>query len=619
MNPSPGQVERDPPAGDPGVTEVGALSDLFLAVLPYLLLAVALLLVTSWPLSVVLPYRMRGPLFVLAQWGLRLTWIAVAVYAWNVRASWRLSWQSMALYATVGGLLNLATLAGNWLFSSALTALLIGLPWLALAFAPWVVAIYRLAKRNRERALWLALPHAVATAPLFALAVAGQEEIAQIRWGIVLAVLWAGLAQAIGPHITDQRRRTLILFGSVPIGALLFLPPLVGIRNDWGLSLIFPLFMLTLVGFFILSGPFLLPVAGAVTGRSIRRRPFGGLRVAAEAGEKQWHSLVQSVASARQARTVNQGGSQMTTPEPSTTGPAVPRQPGVLDRLYRVSVVVLAAFVVLGTALTLLRVSLYKVHEYERGLHLRGGRFISLDEPGWHWQIPLVDTVILVRVSERLGYIERIPAMTKDDVTMDVSLEYTFRVADPDRFALQVADPDRIVFEFVQGKLRDVVNAKSMTEVMHSRAEMNREVMLALQGKEEQYGVQFITVQMQSASPPEEVVAAIKDRMVAAQKKEQAMAEAEQTKTLADASFYKAQKEADAAAYEIEKRAAAEAERIRQTAGAQEESVRLILGALEGKGTLAEKYLDLLMTQELKENSKWILSGDSTPLVDLRK
>lgn len=53
--------------------------------------------------------------------------------------------------------------------------------------------------------------------------------------------------------------------------------------------------------------------------------------------------------------------------------------------------------------------------------------------------------------------------------------------------------PERIVFEFVQGKLRDVVNTKAMTEVMQSRAELNREVMLTLQEKETQYGVGFIT------------------------------------------------------------------------------------------------------------------------------
>jgi regulator of protease activity HflC (stomatin/prohibitin superfamily) len=278
-----------------------------------------------------------------------------------------------------------------------------------------------------------------------------------------------------------------------------------------------------------------------------------------------------------------------------------------LRKLYRLSVVIIAVFIVLSTVLFVGRAAVYKIHAYERGLHLRGGKFVRVEEPGWHVQIPLVDTVIIVEVSERLGYVENIPAMTSDDVTMNVSLQYTYRVINPERYALDVANPERIVFEFVQGKLRDVVNTKAMTAVMHSRAEMNREVMAALQEKEEQYGVRFITVQMQNASPPAEVVTAIKDRMVAVQRQEQAQAEAAQQKTLADAAFYAAQKEAEA-----------EALRISLAAEAQQLAVRMILAELEGKGELAEKYLDYLIAQELKENSKWIISnGASMPIIDI--
>jgi regulator of protease activity HflC (stomatin/prohibitin superfamily) len=99
------------------------------------------------------------------------------------------------------------------------------------------------------------------------------------------------------------------------------------------------------------------------------------------------------------------------------------------------AVVVLAILFVIGKS------AVYKIHAYERGLHLRGGRFVKLDEPGWHIQIPLVDTVLIVKVNERLGYVEQVPAMTSDDVTMDVSLQYTYRVNDPERFALEVDDP----------------------------------------------------------------------------------------------------------------------------------------------------------------------------------
>jgi regulator of protease activity HflC (stomatin/prohibitin superfamily) len=238
---------------------------------------------------------------------------------------------------------------------------------------------------------------------------------------------------------------------------------------------------------------------------------------------------------------------------------------------------------------------------------LRGGRFLGIDEPGWHIQIPFVDTVIGVIVIERSGTIEQLAAMTADDVTMDVSLLYTFRVTDPVRFQLEVLDPEKIVAGFVQGTLRDVVNTRMMDEVMHSRAEINREVLAILHEKEAQYGVEFILVQIQSASPPAEVVNAIKNRMVAVELQEQAEAEASQQRTLADSQFYSAQKQAEGEAYQITRLAEARAE-----------ALRITLQELEGKGTLAEQYIQVLLAQELSQNSKWIISdGGTIPVLDL--
>ncbi len=211
------------------------------------------------------------------------------------------------------------------------------------------------------------------------------------------------------------------------------------------------------------------------------------------------------------------------------------------------------------------------------------------------------------RVNERLGYVDQIPAMTSDDVTMVVSLQYTYVVTDPSRFALEVDDPERILFEFVQGKLRDVINTKNMTEVMHDRARMNQEIMEALKVKEDQYGVRFVTVQIQSASPPDEVVQAIKDRMVAAQRQEQAQAEAVQIRIQADADYYAAQKRAEAEAYQIT-----------LVAEAQRKSIQMLITELAQYPDIATEYLRYLTAQELKANSKWIITGDSTPIVDLR-
>lgn len=279
---------------------------------------------------------------------------------------------------------------------------------------------------------------------------------------------------------------------------------------------------------------------------------------------------------------------------------------GCLEQLYKNALVILIILIVGGVLFQLARAAVYKIRPYERGLHLRGGKFIGVDEPGWHFQIPFVDTVIGVVVIERSGTIEELAAMTADDVTMDISLLYTFRVTDPIQFQLEVLDPEKIVAGFVQGTLRDVVNTRMMDEVMHSRAAINLEVGNLLQQKEGQYGVEFILVQIQSASPPAEVVNAIKDRMVAVQRQEQAEAEASQQRTLADSQFYVDQKEAEGEAYQIT-----------SLAEAQANALQIILQELEDKGPLGEQYIQVLLAQELRQNSKWIISNSGTmPIID---
>jgi regulator of protease activity HflC (stomatin/prohibitin superfamily) len=279
---------------------------------------------------------------------------------------------------------------------------------------------------------------------------------------------------------------------------------------------------------------------------------------------------------------------------------------GCLDRLYKNALLIILVLIVGGVLFSLARASVYKIRPYERGLHLRGGRFIDVDQPGWHVQIPFVDTVIPVIVIERSGTIDSLAAMTADDVTMDVSLLYTYKVIDPVRYQLEVLDPEAIVSGFVKGTLRDVVNTRHMDEVMHSRQEINLEVFSILQEKQGQYGVEFILVQIQNAAPPSEVVDAIKNRMVAEQLQEQATAEADQQQTLADSQFYTAQKKADGEAYQVTK-----------LAEAQAAALRIILDELEAKGTLGEQYIQVLIAQELQENSKWIISdGESMPVID---
>ena len=574
----------------------------------------------------------------VVRWSLRAVYIGGAYLGWRAgRPIWFYPWLGFAVYEAVATFLGLAfyLVSGRatWDFG-AITALA-GIVLFPLAFAPYFAVALGIGWQRSQRLLaaYTVFPHAALTIPLVLFVDVGA--MLQVTWvGTLLSAVVAAMCAVLFWHIPstisrgrENLARACVLFGGVLLSQL-FSPSGTGIGEPGNtISTLILVISFTGLGWVILSGPLLLPPLLQWLIRLLKAertlaslwRLGGRILSRMSTTVRRVGDVNDLLQSEKTGDSSSKGDSQMSE---ETAAPVVakPRQsfgPN-LDYVYKMSIVILAALAVVLVALYAGRAAVYKIHEFERGLHLRGGRFLGVQMPGWHAQVPLVDTVIIVKVNERLGYVERIPAMTSDNVTMDVSLQYTYRVINPERFVLAVDDPERIVFEFVQGRLRDVINTKAMNGVMNQRTEMNLEIMQELKEKEDQYGVEFMTVQIQSASPPAEVLSAIKDRMVAAQLQEQAEAEAGQQRIVADARFYAAQKEADADAYRITTTAAAEADQIRLTTEAQQLSVRAILGELEGKGALAEKYIDYLIAVALKENSKWILSTGADPVLELR-
>ena len=597
--------------------------------LPFLLLPFAVWLAANAPDPLPASQWSQG-----VRWSLRAIYFGGALLGWRIgRPRWFYPWLGFAVYSAVAALLQFALRIMTW--GDGYSLLFPTIVLISLAFSPYFVAAIWLGWQRTQRMLaaYTVFPHAALTIPLFILV---EGETARGDWrGVLLAAAGAAAVANLfwSPSLTLRRRgkkwvQAALLFGGVLLAQSLFLIGMGYVQDlGSGLRTLAMLIPYGGLGWLILSGPLLLPPLLQWLIRLLRaeqatvsfwqqgRRIFSSLSAVAgrpRVAKKVLKSVMDGDSSPKGEIPMSEDAAAPVVPQTSQ------RVPTDLDRYYKLSIVVLAALAVIIVALYVGRAAVYKIHEFERGLHLRGGRFLGVQMPGWHAQIPLVDTVIIVKVNERLGYVERIAAMTSDNVTMDVSLQYTYRVTNPERFALAVDDPERIVFEFVQGRLRDVINTKEMAGVINQRTEMNLEIMQELKEKGDQYGVEFITVQIQNASPPVEVLAAIKDRMVALQRQEQAEAEAAQQRTVADAQFYVAQKEAEADAYRITTTAAAEAEQIELTTGAQQLAVRAILSELEGKGALAEKYIDYLIAVELKENSKWILGAGAEPILELR-
>lgn len=277
------------------------------------------------------------------------------------------------------------------------------------------------------------------------------------------------------------------------------------------------------------------------------------------------------------------------------------------NKLAGLAVTLIAAMIVIKILLALASSFVDIIQQNERGLYLRLGKYSRTVEPGMVFKIPMVDQVIRVDIKERQGYIQHVDAMTQDSVIMKVSLQYTYDVVNPRIYRLDILNSDNIIREFVQGKLRDIVNTTPMTDVMMKRGAMNRRIAEELKEMEPSYGIRFKLVQIQGTYPPDEVQTAIKQRMIMEERTVEAKEQAAQKKIIADAQLY-----------ETRKKTEAEKNRIEQVAKARRESISLILGELAKNEKLGEKYLSYMMAQELKTNSKWIISGDSAPELHIR-
>jgi regulator of protease activity HflC (stomatin/prohibitin superfamily) len=275
-------------------------------------------------------------------------------------------------------------------------------------------------------------------------------------------------------------------------------------------------------------------------------------------------------------------------------------------RWARLLIVLVCLFIGGSIAMKTARGFVDIVPQERKGLHMRLGRYIQTLDPGLHFKLPVIDRVIGVSVREKQGYIKHVDAMTEDNVIMKVSLQYTYEVTDPRRYRLEVEEPDAIIKEFVQGKLRDIVNTISMSDVMKKRMELNQRITEGLDHKAKDYGIRFKLVQVQGAYPPPEVQEAIKQRMVTEQRTVAAREQATQTHIIADAALYEAQQQTQAAKYQIE-----------ETAKARKESIRLLLEELSKHEALGPQYLEYLTAQELKDNSKWIIAGNQAPQLHL--
>ena len=327
-------------------------------------------------------------------WSLRIIYVSGALIAWRTGPPlWFHTWLGFAVYAAVATLLQFALSVMEW--ESGVFQVVLGFLLILFAFSPYFVTVLWAGwhKSKRLLAAYTVFPHAALILPLVLL-VQTDSIGGDLRFVLLSAVGAAAFASLFwlpsSTRLYSQKSwpRAALLFGGVIITNMLFLLGYGYAENLRGvLSMFMTLIPLAGLAWLILSGPLLLPALVQWLLRilgidknlaSFKNEIARALPLSTKATETITDPPVLQQ-SEMPGRDSPQGEENMSEETVVTAMPETRRPVGSdLERLYKLSIVLLAALAILLVALYVGRAAVYKIHEFERGLHLRGGRFLGV-------------------------------------------------------------------------------------------------------------------------------------------------------------------------------------------------------------------------------------------------
>eukprot|EP00534_Pseudo-nitzschia_fraudulenta_P002702 CAMPEP_0201123916 /NCGR_PEP_ID=MMETSP0850-20130426/9170_1 /ASSEMBLY_ACC=CAM_ASM_000622 /TAXON_ID=183588 /ORGANISM="Pseudo-nitzschia fraudulenta, Strain WWA7" /LENGTH=409 /DNA_ID=CAMNT_0047391031 /DNA_START=192 /DNA_END=1421 /DNA_ORIENTATION=+ len=261
----------------------------------------------------------------------------------------------------------------------------------------------------------------------------------------------------------------------------------------------------------------------------------------------------------------------------------------------------------------------------------RFGKLHAVEESGWFLAIPLVDQIAyVIDVRERAIDIEPQAAITRDNVSVEVSGNLFVKFQDPEKAAYGALNPLYSVTQHAQSAMRSAIGEMELDEILHNRSRLNALIKGGLQEAALPWGLEVRRYEITEITPDHQIRIAMDKQAAAERDRRENVLRAEGDKRRAqltsegvkisltnesEGNLVKVQNEAEATKQRILLEAQGQAEAIRLTAQAQAEALELIAGQINKEGgneaaklALAREYVS--MYGEMGSKSNTIMFND---------
>ena len=158
----------------------------------------------------------------------------------------------------------------------------------------------------------------------------------------------------------------------------------------------------------------------------------------------------------------------------------------------------------------------------------RLGQYKRKLEPGLNFIIPFVDRIAIEETTrERVLDIAPQPAITKDNVSLEVNAVVYWRILDLEKAYYEVEDVEDAIGNLVVTTLRSAIGHQQLDETYSSREEINKTLLDELDKATESWGVRVLRVEVQDITLPKSIMESLEKERAAESEKQAAIFKAE--------------------------------------------------------------------------------------------
>lgn len=256
----------------------------------------------------------------------------------------------------------------------------------------------------------------------------------------------------------------------------------------------------------------------------------------------------------------------------------------------------------------------------------RFGKMHTIHDSGFFIAIPFIDQVAyVVDIRERAIDIVPQAAITRDNVSVQVSGNLFVRFVDPEKAAYGARNPLYSAMQHAQSAMRSAIGEMELDEILRGRAHLNTLIKGSLQEAAVAWGLEVRRYEVTEISPDEQIRLAMDKQAAAERDRRQQVLRAEGDKRRAELEsegvkisltnesegmLIKVRNEAEAEKIKLEREAEGQATAVRLKAHAQAEAIAMIAAELGKSGgedaaklALARDYVQMYGEMGSKSNT----------------